>query len=137
MILGDLRELDIDHDGSIAVEMIDTALSDAARAAEKAAAGLPSDAVVWEEVEERSSESAELSASFLAFMVISMLIAAVGVALGNPVLVIGAMVVGPEFGPIAGVCVASSPGAGNSPGGRSSHSPSGSRSGSSSPAWPA
>ena len=106
VILGDLRELDIDHDGSIAVEMVDTALSDAARAAEKAAAGLPSDAVVWEEVEERSSESAELSASFLAFMVISMLIAAVGVALGNPVLVIGAMVVGPEFGPIAGVCVA-------------------------------
>ena len=106
VILGDLRELDIDHDGSIAVEMVDTALSDAAREAEKAAAGLPSDAVVWEEVEERSSESAELSASFLAFMVISMLIAAVGVAIGSPVLVIGAMVVGPEFGPIAGVCVA-------------------------------
>jgi len=106
VILGDLRDLGIHHDGSIAIEMIDTALSDAAREAEKAAAGLPSDAVVWEEVEERSSESAELSASFLAFMVISMLIAAVGVALGNPVLVIGAMVVGPEFGPIAGVCVA-------------------------------
>ena len=106
VILGDLREIGIDHDGSIAVETVDTALSDAAREAEKAAAGLPSDAVVWEEVEERSSESAELSVSFLAFMIISMLIAAVGVALGNPVLVIGAMVVGPEFGPIAGVCVA-------------------------------
>ena len=106
LILGDLRELGIHHDGSIAIEMIDTALSDVAREAEKAAVGMPSDAVVWEEVEERSSESAELSASFLAFMVISMLIAAVGVALGNPVLVIGAMVVGPEFGPIAGFCVA-------------------------------
>ena len=106
VVLGDLRELGIHHDGSIAIETIDTALSDAAERAEKAAAGLPSDAVVWEEVEERTSESAELSASFLAFMVISMLIAAVGVAFGQPVLVIGAMVVGPEFGPIAGFCVA-------------------------------
>lgn len=106
VILGDLRDLGIDRDGSIAIEEIDTALSEAARRAEKAAAGLPSDAVVWEEVEERTSESAELSVSFLAFMVIAMLIAAVGVLLGQPVLVIGAMVVGPEFGPIAGFCVA-------------------------------
>ena len=106
VILGDLRALGIHHDGSIAIEAVDTAISDAARAAEKAAAGLPSDAVVWEEVEERTSESAELSVSFLAFMVIAMLIAAVGVLLGQPVLVIGAMVVGPEFGPIAGLCVA-------------------------------
>ena len=106
VILGDLRGFGIHHDGSIAMEMIDTAMSDAARGAEKAAAGLPSDAVVWEEVEERTSESAELSLSFLAFMIISMLIAAVGVALGQPVLVIGAMVVGPEFGPIAAFCVA-------------------------------
>ena len=106
VILGDLRGLGIHHDGSIAVEEIDTAMSDAARRAEKAAAGLPSDAVVWEEVEERTSESAELSVSFLAFMVVAMLIAAVGVLLDQPVLVIGGMVVGPEFGPIAGVCVA-------------------------------
>ena len=106
VILGDLRELGIHHDGSIAVEMIDTAMSDAARQAEEAAPGAPSDAVVWEEVEERTSESAELSLSFLGFMVISMLIAAVGVALGQPTLIIGAMVVGPEFGPIAGFCVA-------------------------------
>jgi Domain of unknown function (DUF389) len=106
VILAELRALGIHHDGSIAVEEIDTAMSDVARQAEQAAVGLPSDAVVWEEVEERTSESAELSVSFLAFMVISMLIAAVGVALGQPALVIGAMVVGPEFGPIAGCCVA-------------------------------
>ena len=48
VIIGDLKELDIPHVGSIAVEHIDTALSDAAVAAEKAAPGLPSDAVVWE-----------------------------------------------------------------------------------------
>lgn len=106
VILSELRALGIHHSGSIAVEKVDFELSHAARRAEQAAPGLPSDAVVREEVEERTLESAELSVSFLAFMVISMLIAAVGMMLGQPVLVIGAMVVGPEFGPIAGFCVA-------------------------------
>jgi uncharacterized hydrophobic protein (TIGR00271 family) len=61
---------------------------------------------VWEEVETRTSESAELSASFLAFMVLATLIAAVGILTDSIILIIGAMVVGPEFGPLAGLCVA-------------------------------
>jgi uncharacterized hydrophobic protein (TIGR00271 family) len=106
VILSDLRELDVPSDGSIALEMIDTSISDVARDAEKAAAGLPSDAVVWEEVETRTSEQTELSVSFLAFMSVATLIASVGLLLDQPILIIGAMVVGPEFGPIAGACVA-------------------------------
>jgi uncharacterized hydrophobic protein (TIGR00271 family) len=106
VILADLRHLDIDRDGSIAIEAIDTHISAAAERAEEAAPGAPADAVVWEEVEARTSENAELSASFLAFMVLACLIAAVGIYLDTPILIIGAMVVGPEFGPIAGFCVA-------------------------------
>jgi uncharacterized hydrophobic protein (TIGR00271 family) len=106
VILGDLKELEIPRVGSIAVEHIDTALSDAAEAAEKAAPGLPSDAVVWEEVERRTSENTELSVSFVAFMVLAMQIAAVGILLDQPILIVGAMVVGPEFGPLAGLSVA-------------------------------
>ncbi|MBA2522960.1 MAG: DUF389 domain-containing protein, partial [Solirubrobacterales bacterium] len=48
----------------------------------------------------------ELSHSFLIFMVLAMLIAAVGIYFNQPILVVGAMVVGPDFGPIAGICVA-------------------------------
>lgn len=106
VIVSDLRELDIDVEGSIAMEEIDSQISAAAIAAEKAAAGAPSDAVVWEEVEARTSENIELSASFLGFMVLAMLIAAVGIFTDQLILIIGAMVVGPEFGPIAGLCVA-------------------------------
>ncbi len=106
VVISDLRELNIDHEGSIAMEMIDSQVSDAAIAAEKATAGLPSDAVVWEEVEARTSENVELSGSFLAFMVLAMLIAMVGILTDQLILIIGAMIVGPEFGPIAGVCVA-------------------------------
>lgn len=106
VVLADLKELDIPRVGSIAVEHVDTSLSDAAVAAEEAAPGLPSDAVVWEEVESRASEETELSVSFVLFMIGAMQIAAVGIVLDQPILIVGAMVVGPEFGPLAGVSVA-------------------------------
>jgi uncharacterized hydrophobic protein (TIGR00271 family) len=106
VIVDDLRELDIPGEGSIAIDYIDTQISDAAERAERHAPGLPSDAVVWEEVESRTSEDTELSVNFLAFMVLAMLIAAVGIFLDQPILIIGAMVVGPEYGPLAALCVA-------------------------------
>lgn len=106
VVIGDLRRLGLDRDGTIAIETVDTSISSAARAAERAAAGSPADAVVWEEIESRTSESAELSFSFLAFMVLATLIAGVGILTDSLILIIGAMVVGPEFGPLAGFCVA-------------------------------
>ena len=106
VIIGDLKELNIHRDGSISIEEIDSQISDGAERAERAAAGAPSDAVVWEEVESRTSENTELSASFIAFMVLAMLIASAGIILDETILVIGAMIVGPEFGPLAGLCVA-------------------------------
>ena len=106
VILSALRELGVHELGTIAIEEIDTAISRAAAQAEKSAKGLPSDAVVWEEVEARTSENVELGGSFLAFMSLAMLIAAVGVMTGSTILIIGAMIVGPEFGPLAGLCVA-------------------------------
>ena len=105
LIIADLRELDVDVDGSISVEEVESVISRAAiEAREKARGG--ADPVVWEEVSKNTSESVELSHSFLIFMVLSMLIASVGIYFDQPILIIGAMVVGPEFGPIAGACVA-------------------------------
>ena len=106
LIIGDLKELDLPARGAIAVDAIDSMISDAALSAERAAPGLPSDAVVWEEVESRTSEQTELSATFLIFMVAAMQIASVGIILDQPILIVGAMVVGPEFGPLAGLAVA-------------------------------
>jgi uncharacterized hydrophobic protein (TIGR00271 family) len=106
VVIGDLRELGVAEEGSISIEEIDSQISLAAARAERAAGGLSGDAVVWEEVESRTSESIELNANFLAFIALACLIASVGIMLGQPVLIVGAMVVGPEFGPLAGVCVA-------------------------------
>ena len=102
----ELRELGIEKEGAILVEPVGTAVSDAAAEAADRARGEEADAVVWEEVEEQTAESAALTTTFLAFMVLASLIAAVGIYLDNPILIVGAMCVGPEFGPLAGVCVA-------------------------------
>ncbi len=105
VIVQDLRELGIPETGSIAISSIETQISAASQRAERHAAGLPSDAVVWEDVDSRSEELTELSGTFLAFMVLAMLIASIGLVLDQPILIVGAMVVGPEFGPLAGICV--------------------------------
>jgi uncharacterized hydrophobic protein (TIGR00271 family) len=106
VILSDLKELRLHDEGSIALETIDTAISKFADRAERHAPGAPADAVVWEEVEARTNENVELSAVFLLFMVLAALLAAVGIFQDSAILIVGAMVVGPEFGPIAGFCVA-------------------------------
>lgn len=106
VVISDLRELGIQRDGSISIDPIDTQLSDRAERAIEHAKGAPSDAVVWEEVEARTSEQVELSGVYLAFMVLAGLLAMVGIYQDSAILIVGAMVVGPEFGPLAGLCVA-------------------------------
>lgn len=105
-VLRALTDLGLERSGSIAAEEIDLALSERADAAERAAPGDPADAVVWEQIEARTGAEARLSWTFLVFLVVACLIAAAGVLLDSAVLIVGAMVVGPEFGPVAGLCVA-------------------------------
>jgi uncharacterized hydrophobic protein (TIGR00271 family) len=105
VIISDLRELGLHKDGSISLSNVDT-ISDFADAAVQYAPGAPADAVIWEELDQRTSESVELSGVFLIYMILAGIIAAIGIFLDSPILVVGAMVVGPEFGPVAGLCVA-------------------------------
>ena len=105
-LLGTLTDLGLERVGSISADEVGLSLSDAARAAEQAAPGLGTDAVVWEEVEARTTEESSLSATYLVFMCVATMIASFGLLLDQPILVVGAMVVGPEFGPLAGLCVA-------------------------------
>jgi uncharacterized hydrophobic protein (TIGR00271 family) len=80
-------------------------LSDAADAAERAAPGDPADAVVWDELIGRTGDDSRLTFTFLAFLVLACLLTVVGVVTNSPVTVVGAMVVGPEFAPLAAIAV--------------------------------
>ncbi|NUT46776.1 MAG: DUF389 domain-containing protein [Saccharothrix sp.] len=104
-VVASLCELGVDRDGGVTLENVDTALSDAADRAEEAAPGEAADAVVWEELLSRTGEESRLNATFLSFLTIACLLAAVGVVTDSPVTIVGAMVVGPEFGPLAAIAV--------------------------------
>ncbi|MEN8653872.1 DUF389 domain-containing protein [Streptomyces sp. 21So2-11] len=105
-LIGALRGIGIDESGSIAVEDIDLSLSARADRAEEDAPGEGADAVLWEHLADATHEESTLSATYLAFLALATMIAACGVVLDNAILVVGAMAVGPEFGPLAGFCTA-------------------------------
>src|SRR3954447_3137107 len=105
-LLTGLQELGLDTTGSIAVENIDLSLSKRADKAEAEAPGEGADAVLWEHLTEATHEESTLSVTYVAFITIATMIAACGVVLDNAILIVGAMAVGPEFGPLAGICTA-------------------------------
>ena len=101
-----LQDHGIHRDGAIVIEAVEVVVSDAAAGAEASSPGEGGDALIWEQLEGRVRDEATLTASFLVFMAIAATIAAVGILLDSAVLVIGAMVVGPDYGPLAALCVA-------------------------------
>lgn len=105
-LIAELTDLGVTRSGSISITESTTLLSNAADAAEIAAPGNPSDGVVWSTIEDRARTDARLSWSFLAFLVLATLIAGIGRYLDQPILIIGGMVVGPEFAPLAALCIA-------------------------------
>ncbi len=105
-LISGLCDLDIDKSGSIAVENIDLSLSKRADKAEHDAPGEGADAVLWEQLADATHEESTLSVTYLAFITLATMIAACGVVLDNAILIVGAMAVGPEFGPLAGMSTA-------------------------------
>lgn len=103
-LIGALRDLGVDRTGSIAVENIDLSLSARADKAEEEAPGEGADAVLWEQLTDATHEESTLSVTYVAFITLATMIAACGVVLDNAILIVGAMAVGPEFGPLAGIC---------------------------------
>ena len=64
------------------------------------------DTIVWEEVSARTSDDSAFSVSFGVLMVLAGIIAAVAVVTNNLVLIVGAMIVSPDYGPMAALSVA-------------------------------
>ncbi|ORB28427.1 DUF389 domain-containing protein [Mycolicibacterium parafortuitum] len=105
-VIKELKGLDAQHRGAITLTVLDTVLSTRAHRAEDDAAGDPADAVVWDELIGRTREDATLSVTFVLFLTLACLLTAIGVVTDSTVTVVGAMVLGPEFGPLAALSVA-------------------------------
>jgi uncharacterized hydrophobic protein (TIGR00271 family) len=95
-----LRGLDLDRDGLIAVEQVDASLTPAARPVARIGSPASEIAPVWEMVEAAIRGGAVYSPSFFMLLAIAGLIAAVGILTNSQILIVGAMVVGPEYNAI-------------------------------------
>ena len=98
--------LGVQNEGTIKVLPIPTWISERGLEAAKRAPGEAADTVVWTEVVERAYDESTLSFTYLIFMILATLLAAIAVATDSMILVIGAMVLGPEFVPIAALGLA-------------------------------
>lgn len=105
-VIDRLRELGVHREGTIHVEQIETWISQGGFRAECAAPGASADAVVWAQVANRAYDESELNWTYVTFMVLATLLAAIAIKLDSIILVIGSMVLGPEFGPIAAIGLA-------------------------------
>ncbi|MET7471038.1 DUF389 domain-containing protein [Micromonospora sp. NPDC005686] len=105
-VLRVLQEMGVEARGAISADDVELTLSEAADRAAEEAPGYGEDAVVWDEIAAKTGEQTVLTGTFVALIVVATMIAGIGVLLDQPILIVGAMVVGPEFGPLAALSVA-------------------------------
>lgn len=105
-IVDRLRATGVHREGTIEIQSVDTWLSGSALDCEMKTPGSSADAVVWAEVTQRSYEESELNWSYLTFLTLATVLAAIAIVVDSQILVIGAMILGPEFGTIAALGVA-------------------------------
>jgi uncharacterized hydrophobic protein (TIGR00271 family) len=100
-VIARLREFGIDRRGSIVLEPVNTSISAlAAKTGVDRRPHFDDFAPVWEEIDARIRSGARFPPSWYALLVIAGLIAAVGLLTNSQILIVGAMVVGPEYGAI-------------------------------------
>lgn len=104
-LLEKLEVLKIGDVGSVAMTTPEFVLSRDADRAEHAAPGDGADAMIWDDVTGQTGEDSRLTWNFLAFLVLATQLAGIGIVTDSPIAIVGAMAVGPEFGPLAALAV--------------------------------
>ena len=101
-----LIAIGIPDQGTLHIEPVTTWVSRAGFDAERHTPGSSADAVVWADVTQRAYEETELNWTYLSFMTLATLLASIAIVVDSQILVIGAMVLGPEFVAIAALGLA-------------------------------
>ena len=99
-VIGRLRDLGLDQRGSIVLENVDTSISAHADRVTAQRGRFQQFTPVWAEVQSRIDTEGTFPPSWYALLVIAGLIGAVGILTNSQILIVGAMVVGPEYGAI-------------------------------------
>ena len=105
-VLDFLREWRVHERGTVHLEPSTTWMSRAGFEAERRTPGSSADAVVWADVTQRAYDESEFNWTYASFMTLATMISAIALVLDSQVLIIGAMVLGPEFVPVAAIGLA-------------------------------
>lgn len=101
-----LREMGAHEEGTVHLVPVPTWLSQRGFEVERRTPGSSADAVVWSDVTQRAYDETELNWTYLSFMTLATFLAVIAIVLDSQVLVIGAMVLGPEFVAVAALGLA-------------------------------
>ena len=99
-VIARLRDLGVEQRGSIVLENIEASLSARADGVSARRTRFQQFTPVWAEVEARIRREGTYPPSWFGLLIIAGLIGAVGILTNSEILIVGAMVVGPEYGAI-------------------------------------
>ncbi|GAA3202129.1 DUF389 domain-containing protein [Actinocorallia longicatena] len=102
-IVEGLKSRGVEQCGSITLGRFELAVGEVFDEAEEAAPGYGDDAVIWQDLDRKTAEETVLTWTFLAFLALATQLAGIAALIDSSVLVVGAMVLGPEFGAVAAI----------------------------------
>lgn len=98
-----LQHAGVHERGTINVVHAQLSIGAATELAHHQAPGEAEATVFWAEVEAEATSECDLTVSYLVYFAVAAVIAAIGILVDSPVLIVGAMVVGPEYGPVSAI----------------------------------
>jgi hypothetical protein len=101
-----LQDLGVARHGSYSFSEVVGVRSVASDTARAATARVGDDLIAWDEVAARTRDDTVVTDAYVLLMGIAGIIAAGGILTNNELLIVGAMIVSPDYGPLAGLCVA-------------------------------
>ena len=104
-VFRELKAFQAEHSGTAGVKQVDATLGEETAQASKYFFVQRDVAPVWDIVEARIRSDAVYAPSFYVLLAIAGLIGAVGILTNSQILIVGAMVVGPEYSAIMGVAL--------------------------------
>ena len=104
-VLGQLRALRDDHSGTIAIASVDAVIGEEPDQTARFGIVQRDASPAWDVVEAGIRANAVYAPSFYILLAIAGLIGAVGILTNSQILIVGAMVVGPEYNAIIGVAL--------------------------------
>jgi uncharacterized hydrophobic protein (TIGR00271 family) len=105
-IISRLEDLQVPERGSVSFVELGDVRSVAAEAANTVEADAGEELISWDEVAARTRDDTTFTAAYGLLMALAGVIAAGGILTNNELLIVGAMIVSPDYGPVAGFCVA-------------------------------